>query len=196
VYNALPCLADHSKAMTNFMLMGLPVLTPFLEDDLPQQMRANYGRFRITAIAMTDINGRWVHTNGDGTECPVYGYKIYHPQMGNLLYVTDTELIKYRFKDIDHVLLGINYQQKYIENSPKRNHVFRGHMELGTACDFLKVCNANKRLQNVVACHLSDSSIDYAECFTELSKTAKIADIRIAEPGLEVELRPADECPF
>ena len=31
-----------------------------------------------------DKSGRWLHNNGDGSECPCYGFYITHPDIGSL----------------------------------------------------------------------------------------------------------------
>lgn len=70
-----------------------------------------------------------------------------------MLYITDTELIKWRFKDINHILLGVNYDKDLVDaDSPKTRHVFQGHMSIDTACDFAKA-NYSDSLQNVIMCH-------------------------------------------
>lgn len=58
-----------------------------------------YSKFTANTFELTDKDGSFKHTNADGTECPCYGFLITHPDMGRLLYITDTELVKLGFKE-------------------------------------------------------------------------------------------------
>ena len=117
--------------------------------------------------------------------------------MGKMLYITDTELIKWRFKGINHILLGTNYDKDLVnvDNQSKANHVFRGHLSIDTACEFVKSNNSND-LQNVIMCHLSSENADSDIFIEKMQKVAPQANVYVARKGLEVELRRADECPF
>ena len=149
------------------------------------------------AFDLTTLDGKWTHTNADGTECPCYGFLITHPEMGKLLYITDTEFCKWRFADVNHILISCNYQIKYIddENVAKRNHVFRGHMELETVKDFV-MANKTDSLQNVILCHLSRDNAVPSECVAEVKKIAPMAHVDVAQGGKEWILSNGKECPF
>lgn len=193
---------DHSKAAADFEKMGIQIFTPynigvFFEGEHEERIHVKYGNFDMSAFALTDLNGKWMHTNADGSECPCYGFLITHPDMGRLLYITDTELIKWRFKDINHILLGVNYDKNMIdnENQSKRNHVFRGHLSIDTACDFVKANNSDA-LKNVIMCHLSSENADKDLFIEKMKKIVPVANVCVAERGVEIELRNKNECPF
>lgn len=184
---------DHSKAVADFEKMGIPVFAPYKS---LEPMSFNGWQGTIQAIDLTDLNGRWMHTNADGSECPCYGFLITHPDMGRLLYITDTELVKWRFKDINHILISCNYQSKYIDcDEAKRNHVLRGHMELETVKEFIKANNSDA-LRNVILCHLSRDNANADEMVAEVQKIVPVANVFVAERGVEIELRKKGECPF
>lgn len=184
---------DHSLSAKDFENMGIPVFKPY-ENKEPIGLNGWNGT--IQAFDLTDKDGKFMHTNADGSECPCYGFLITHPDLGRMLYITDTELVKWRFKDINHILISCNYQKKYIddENLAKRNHVFRGHMELETVKEFIKA-NNSQSLQSIILCHLSQDNSNPKECKAEVEKVAK-CPVYVAEKGLEVELRNRSECPF
>ena len=183
---------DHSLSVEDFENMGIPVFKPY-ENKEPINLNGWNGT--IQAFDLTDKDGKFMHTNADGSECPCYGFLITHPDLGRMLYITDTELVKWRFKDINHILISCNYQKKYIddENLAKRNHVFRGHMELETVKEFIKA-NKSDSLQNIILCHLSQDNSNPEECKAEVEKVAK-CPVYVARKGLEVELRESG-CPF
>nr|DAR08347.1 MAG TPA: YycJ-like MBL-fold protein [Caudoviricetes sp.] len=185
---------DHSKSVKDFEAMGIPVFAPYRS--LKPMIIGDY-KLKVQAFDLTTIDGRWTHTNADGSECPCYGFLITHPEMGRMLYITDTELIKWRFKDINHVLLGVNYDKDLIDrdNTRKANHVFRGHLPIDTACDFVKA-NYSDSLQNVIMCHLSAENADSDSFVEKMKKVACGANVDVAERNKEWVLRKGDECPF
>ena len=199
IRNVVGCIvshvhSDHSKSVKDLGDMGIPVFAPYISE---KPMKIGNGDFRVQAFDLTTLDGRWTHTNADGSECHCYGFLITHSEMGRMLYITDTNLIKWRFKSINHILLGVNYDKDLIENedSAKVNHIYRGHMSIDTACNFVKA-NNSKDLQNVIMCHLSKNNADKDLFIDKMQKVAAQANVYVARKGLEVELRRADECPF
>lgn len=191
-YKSHPPL-DHSKSVEDFEAMGIQILAPYLGDSCKP---INMGGFTVKPFDLTTIDGSWTHTNADGTECPCYGFLITHKEMGRMLYITDTELIKWRFKGINHILLGVNYDKDLVDtDNPKANHVFRGHLSIDTACDFVKA-NYSDSLQNVIMCHLSSENADKDSFIEKMKNAVNGANVDVAEPGKEWVLRKGDECPF
>ena len=186
---------DHSKSVKDLNNMGIPVCTPYKKLLMSQFLSNSY--FTVRTFDLTTVDGRWTHTNADGSECPCYGFLITHPEMGRMLYITDTELIKWRFKDINHILLGVNYDKDLVDtdNDPKTRHVFRGHLSIDTACGFVKA-NYSDSLQNVIMCHLSAENADSDSFIEKMKKVACGANVDVAERNKEWILRKGDECPF
>ena len=192
---------DHSKSVADFDKMGIQAFTPYskgvsFKGEHEERILTKYSNFVIAAFALTDLNGKWMHTNADGSECPCYGFLIEHSELGRMLYITDTELIKWRFKDINHILLGVNYDKDLLdnENQSKRNHVYRGHLSIDTACEFVK--RNSDSLETVIMCHLSDSNSDVDSFISKMKNVVPMANVYVADRGLEVELRKKGECPF
>ena len=168
---------DHAKYISEYEKTGIPAYKPF-EYRLPYDV---YGKFFIKDFEL-------VH------DVPCFGFYISHPEIGILIYASDTEYIKYRFKDINHVLVEANYSDDLVQkDAVNREHVLRGHMSLKTALEFIST-NDNPALRNVVLLHLSDKNADSAEFLQKTKETVKYgADCYIAEKGLEVDL---NLCPF
>ena len=182
---------DHSLAVADFEKMGFLAFKPY-----ENKKSMTLGGFKVCAIPLTDLQGNWMHTNADGSECPCYGFLIEHSELGRMLYITDTELIKWKFKNINHILLGVNYDKDLLdnENQNKKNHVYRGHLSIDTACEFVK-CNSDS-LETVIMCHLSDSNSDVDSFISKMKKVVPVANVFVAEKGVEIELRNKNECPF
>lgn len=185
---------DHSKSVNDFKAMGIPIYAPYLKIDY---MSMNMGEFTVKPFDLTTIDGSWTHTNADGTPCPIFGFLITHKEMGRMLYITDCELIKWKFKDINHILLGVNYDKDLIDrdNTGKANHVFRGHLSIDTACDFVKA-NYSDSLQNVIMCHLSSENSDKDSFIEKMKKVAYGANVDVAVAGKSWDLKNPSECPF
>lgn len=184
---------DHSKSLDNFKKMSIPVFVPYQRN----YNKKNYGGFTIYPFPLQTLDGNWTHTDASGELCPIYGFLITHPEMGRMLYITDCELIKWKFKDINHILLGVNYDKDLIDrdNTGKANHVFRGHLSIDTACDFVKA-NYSDSLQNVIMCHLSAENADRDSFIEKMKKVAYGANVDAAERNKEWLLANPNECPF
>lgn len=170
---------DHSKYIAEYERACVSVLKPYeIEDYL---LNFKYGSYSVKPFPL-------VH------DVPCFGFYISHPDIGNMIYASDTEYIKYRFKNLNHILAEANYSDDLIDNeSVNREHVLRGHMSLQTAMDFIST-NDNPALRNVVLLHLSDKNSDSAQFLQKTKETVKYgADCYIAEKGLEVDL---NLCPF
>lgn len=188
-------MTDHSKSVADIKKMGFEVWQHFLDEK--KTKKKQFGNFNVSCFDLTDLQGNWMHTNADGSECPCYGFLIEHSELGRMLYITDTELIKWKFRDINHILLGVNYDKDLLdnENQSKRNHVFRGHLSIDTACDFVKANNSDA-LQNVIMCHLSSENADKDLFIEKMKKIVPGANVCVAERGLEILLKNKNECPF
>lgn len=185
---------DHSKSLKDFETSGIPICKPY-ETLLMNQFLSN-SYFTVRTFDLTTIDGNWTHTNADGTPCPIYGFLITHKEMGRMLYITDCELIKWRYRDINHVLLGVNYDKNLISgDDAKKKHVVRGHMSIDTACDFVKA-NASDQLQNVIMCHLSKENADAGKFIEKMKKVAYGANVDVAVAGKSWDLKNPSECPF
>lgn len=185
---------DHSKSLNDFKSMGIPILAPYLGDSCKSM---NMGGFTVKPFDLTTIGGNWTHTNANGEPCPIYGFLITHKEMGRMLYITDCEVVKWKFKDINHILLGVNYDKDLIDrdNTGKANHVFRGHLSIDTACDFVKA-NYSDSLQNVIMCHLSSENADSDSFIEKMKKVAGNANVDVAAAGKSWDLKNPSECPF
>ena len=191
---------DHSKSVSDLRKIGIKVATPYLANDVYSLVRLyfDHTRFRVIAFELATKDGKWTHTNADGSECPCYGYVISHPEMGKLLYVTDTEFVKWRFDDLNHILLGVNYDKNMVDmsNTTKASHVLRGHMSIDTACKFVEVNYSPDDVKNVIMCHLSSENADKDSFIEKMKNAVNGASVDVAEQGKSWILRKGDECPF
>ncbi|MEI1256018.1 MBL fold metallo-hydrolase [Blautia sp. JLR.GB0024] len=177
--------SDHHFHWFKYVRAGIPVFEPFRNGE--QALEFSHSEFKIQAFPNQDKDGKWLHGNNDGTECPCYGFYIQHPDIGSLVYVTDTEYVRWRFSEVNHILVEANYCEELIDrNSPKYRHVLEGHMSIDTACRFLKT-NNNPALRSAVLLHLSENSAN-ADIFKARVENVVKCPVNVARKGLEIEL--------
>lgn len=145
------------------------------------------GDFKIQNFELTDVEGNPTHTNADGSPCKVFGFLVSHHDMGRLLYITDTMYCKYTFNNINHLLLGVNYCADDIdetEDSNKKYHVYKGHMELETAKSFISLMIQKNNITNIILCHLSTSNADKEKFVRTIMDITTGENVVVARKGL------------
>lgn len=170
---------DHSKYAHEYETAGIPVWKPYMSESLRQE--AQFGGYRIQSVPM-------IH------DVPCVGYLIGHKELGKMLYATDTEYIKYRFKNLSTILIEANYSDDLIDRTEaKYRHVLTGHMNINTTVEFIKA-NVNTHLTHIILCHLSQMGAD-PEAFREAVKAVAPVgcSVGIAEPGAVFDV---GEIPF
>lgn len=123
-----------------------------------------------------------------------FGFLLYHKEMGQVLFLTDSYFVRYRFEGLRHMLVECNYIDEILEENleagiitpVQRNRVIKSHMSLDTCKEFISA-NDTKALQSIVLLHLSPTNSDASQMKKEIiSHSGK--RVFVAERGLEVEL--------
>lgn len=187
---------DHFSQAEEYLKSGIPVYAPeeahkSLSKEYLQQMvvRTGYwykaGGFEITPFEVEH-----------DVQC--FGYIIRHPEMGSLLFATDSAFIRQNFKGVklNHIMIECNYSEaiinaRYAEGSIERSRidrVLKTHMSLETCREFVRV-NKTGNLDNVVLLHLSDGNSD-ERAFREDIQAVVGDDVRVtvADKGRCVNL--------
>lgn len=179
---------DHVGHLKEVLECGIPIYTNDetvesveviygeLLHGVPEKKHFMLGNFKITPF----------YVPHDNTPC--FAYQIYHEETGKLLFLTDLEYCKYKFKDVSQILVEANYSKDIInQDNPNFEHVARGHMELETTLGFL-CTNANLSLMNVVLLHLSDSNSNSEYFSQKVKEIVPGANVYVADKGMEIEL--------
>lgn len=173
------CHKDHSGFAHEYVKSGIPVWTPYTSERLRREMQ--FGGFKVQSFeAIHDV--------------PCCGFLIHHQDIGKMLYVTDTEYVKYTFKDLSVMLIEANYADEFVNTSDaKYRHVLTGHMSLDTAMGCI-AANSSKALNHIILCHLSSDNADPKIFRGSVKAIAPVGcTVDVAEKGLVVEL---GEVPF
>jgi len=140
--------------------------------------------FKLGAFTILPFNCQ--HTNTDSSECVNLGYMIQHPQIGKILFATDTYYLKYKFKDIDHILIECNYSEKNIEALElHEQRIFKSHMSLETLKETLKTWDLSST-KTITLIHLSHGNGEPERFKKEIEALTGIPTY-IAVEGLEVD---------
>jgi len=127
-------------------------------------------------------------------DVPCMGYVISHPDMGSLMFLTDSFMCEYSFKGLNHIMLECNYTDRALEYAIEngqtqvweRRRLMTTHMELQTTKRVL--LNQNLAGVNTITLiHMSGRNGDQKEITAELAGISG-KPIVIAVKGLEVDL--------
>lgn len=128
--------------------------------------------------------------------CPNFGYLISHEEMGTLLYMTDYEYCRYRFKNqnITHMLIECNHLDELMDSGAANYaHVLKGHASLEVCKDFISA-NKTPALRNVILCHLSSENADPDRMKREVQEVVgKWVMVDVAEKNSVI---PLNKYPF
>lgn len=185
--------SDHSKAVKSFIAHGIDVYSSkgtFKELGVEKSHRAKI----IKEGIKVRIGNFWVKPfkiNHDTAE--PFGFLIHHSECGNVVFITDTYYVNYRFKNLNQIIVEANYDEDIIEEAMidvrteyfVRNRVIGSHMSLQTCKDFLKA-NDLSTVNNIVLIHLSNNNSNEAMFKSEIeSLTGKT--VTIADKGTEID---------
>lgn len=125
------------------------------------------------------------------------GFIIEHPEMGRLLFATDTRFIRYNFKNqnLNHIMIEANYNddiltQRTIDGEvlpTQAERVRQSHLSINQAGAFI-AANVTPSLNNVVLVHLSSGNANREEFARFAAKNAPYSRVWVANRDLVVEL--------
>lgn len=166
---------DHAAHIQEYIKAGIPVMAPSL-GYVPGQLSAVSKPFAVRTFPL-------VHD----VDCT--GFLVEHQEIGRLLFATDTEYIRYRFKKLNHIMIECNYNQELLRDSYHQglqDRIKLTHMELQTCKDFI-VANKGNQLKSVCLMHLSDHTSNEKLFQTEVRELVQ-CPVYVADRGLEYEL--------
>lgn len=109
-------------------------------------------------------------------DVPTLGFLISHPESGNILFVTDTFMCEYTFKNLNHILIEANYSDEILSNniitgkrtSSMRKRLMFSHMEIKTTKNTL-LSNDLSGVINIVLIHLSSENSNEKQFVEDIS---------------------------
>lgn len=189
---------DHSKYIGEYLKAAIPVVASqgTLEScgiknhnaySAKHRERVGLGNFSILPLEV-------IH---DAAE-PL-GFRIYNPECGELLFITDTHYIPYRFQGLNNIICEVNYDldianENIANGAPKsvRDRVLETHMELSTFIKFLGASDMSK-VNNIVLCHLSDGNSNSRQFKERVEEAVPGKTVTVADKNIVINL---DKTPF
>jgi phosphoribosyl 1,2-cyclic phosphodiesterase len=128
-----------------------------------------------------------------------FGFLIYHPDCGKVLFITDSKYSDYRFNGLNNIIIEANYSNEIINEKYTsknnllflKNRILDSHLSIENCVDLLK-SNDLSHVNNIILIHLSDNNsneVDFVKQIEDL--TAKT--VLSASRGMEI---PFGKSPF
>jgi Metal-dependent hydrolases of the beta-lactamase superfamily I len=168
---------DHAKYVKDYLDMGIKAFRPYETN----QRTIEFGNFKIKAFELEH-------------DVPCFGFYIAHEEIGKLVYITDTKYVKYKFENLDHIMVECNHSRELIYQNMIQSlgeRIMNTHMGLDTCKGFVQA-NNSPNLRNIVLMHLSSQNSDEKLFKREIERVVS-CPVYIAAKGLEVNL---DKIPF
>lgn len=184
---------DHAQYLVDFIKCGIPVLA--LPDVFEAKHIRNRAFCRETEPKRGSKLGRFsIFSLPVCHDVPCLGFIVSHPEMGKLLFVTDTMMLEYRIDGMNHIMLEANYSdsmlQANIDNGivppEMRQRLLNSHMELNTTLDILRV-NDLRQTNEIILLHLSSRNSD-DNIFAKAASETTGKPVYIARKGLSLDL--------
>lgn len=122
-----------------------------------------------------------------------FGFLIHHPECGNVLFITDSYYVEYKFPNLHNIIVEANYcseivNQRLIDNNihgKVRDRVIESHMSIKT-CKELLQANDLSKVNNIVLIHLSDGNSS-AESFKSQVQELTGKSVHVATKNMTID---------
>lgn len=185
---------DHFKAHTQVLGSGIPL---YCSEGTAKAKGLTAERYQVIKHGICRNVGEWniyaFSVDHDASE-PL-GFIIYHPEAGNILFVTDTYILRHDLSNwhFDCIMIEANYCEdiaKEIRESKGNKFVERRrlkqHMSFQTALTTLERLPIHSGCQ-IVLIHLSDG-MTHAKRFEQTTQEKFGVPTTCAAPGVEINL--------
>ena len=186
---------DHSKYANDYMKSGINI---FMTKETKKKMNINSHRIKtIESEKIFKLDDWKILPFKTQHDCGgSIGFYISHPDLGNLLFATDTYYLEYCFDNMNHILIETNYAEDILQKNIKAGSISEhlakrtriSHFELENTKKWL-LANDLSKVKNIVLIHLSDSNSDSRRFKKEIEELTFIRT-EIADKGLNIHLSP------
>ena len=182
---------DHARSAKDIIQAGIPLIcsngtAEALELDRATTINFNQPFFAGSFIIMP------FHVYHDAKE--PYGFLINHPEMGDMVFATDTSSLPVKFEKVNHWLIEANYSVQYMIdnlasdklNSYLADRIVKNHMSLETCIETMQVNNGSNA-KSITLIHLSSNNANAEHFTTRVMREIGIKP-NVAVAGLDIEL--------
>lgn len=183
---------DHAKFATDYAKHGIHI---YCNQDVADKKSFPFGSADVLRASSTKTIGSFRVTPFDvAHDVPCFGFLVQHPDMGILLFATDTYKIPVTIRGVDHFLIEANYSDDILKRNvwngkvdkQQADRIMLSHMSLQYTVKYL-VESEGINASTVTICHLSERNSDPA-MFSHVVQGAIGVPCNIATKGLVVNL--------
>lgn len=178
--------ADHARAIKDFTLHGIPIITS--KGTLDALGMNGKGYEELKPVKLNSFTIMPFAVQHDAAE--PFGFLIRYNQTGETaLYATDTYYLKYTFPNVNYWIVECNYCDSLIDgetDAALRNRLKESHMSLDRLCDTLKA-NDLSQTAKIVLVHLSDKRSDEVRMVQTIGDLTGIETVA-ADADMEIDL--------
>jgi len=158
---------DHAKCAVEYARFGVEVYGPKALENGKKCFP--FGKYHSLIVERTKhISNFDIVPFHNFHDVEIYGYLIRHPQMGTMLFSTDSYKLGMTLRGINHFLIEANYEDSMLKDNVKNGSVSKAqsdrimlsHMSLNYCIEYLRDCEADKSAKTITLCHLSDRNSD------------------------------------
>jgi phosphoribosyl 1,2-cyclic phosphodiesterase len=186
---------DHSKAFRSIQQSGIPVISSRGTYDA-LKIKPDTDRFIVESTDVRTVKDWKIYAFSiDHDAAEPLGFIIEHPELGKVLFVTDTYILRYNFNafDFDTIMIEANYCEELAEKWRQgkgtgvvEKRRLKNHMSFQTALKTIERLDRSNCKQ-IMLLHLSDGLTDEKRFADECEKRFGIPTY-CAAPGLEINL--------
>lgn len=156
---------DHAKYAGEYAKFGVDIYGP---DALEDKKGFPFGRFHPMKVNSTIKIGDFsVVPFHNFHDVEIYGYLLYHKDMGKFMFSTDTYKIGIYAAGIDHYLIEANYCDDILRenvwsgkvDNKQADRIMLAHMSLQYTVKYLLDC-CSTMASTITLCHLSERNSD------------------------------------
>lgn len=186
---------DHSKYITNFARKGINIYSSLGTFNALELSGHRYKR--VNALEQFELGNFLIlpfDVQHDANE-PL-GFIIYDKiSKEKLLYATDTYYIKYKFSNVNYLLLECNYITDIVKENRLKGKIhksmyqrlLKSHFSLEHVLEFLKA-NDLSSVREIILCHLSDKNSDENVMIREVYNLTGIKTV-VASSKMQLEFK-------
>jgi phosphoribosyl 1,2-cyclic phosphodiesterase len=184
---------DHAKHISQYLRNGIKVFSDLCSgpgsrdhNSFPILGEFSIGEFKVKPF---DLN--------HDIQC--HGFLINHEECGNVVFMTDTQLIPFNFNGLNQIIVEANYDENILDNNVIEgkvpaylsNRVIGSHLSIENCKQFLQETDLSQVI-NIVLIHLSGDN-SHAVNFAKEIKSISASRVWIADKGMEIAF---DKNPF
>lgn len=182
---------DHAKSVGDFLSSGIQTYAPA---DVFSTFNSHFAH-TVEPMKAYRIGGFRVMPLLAIHDVPCLSYVIEHPEMGRLLFMTDSVSFDYVIRDLDHIMIEANYSDDILDSNINlglepatiRQRLLQSHCELSTTSRIIQAQQPMGHLKEVVLLHLSSRNSDKTKFQSTIEKQTGIPT-HVAERYTTIDL--------